>query len=173
MQTAEKSFAKFEEVVNQLKNNLNKYTEEQLIKKPDDQSWSVGQVYMHLVLSARFFNLKNIEQCKTSNSSGEKSLAGKIVFAIGMFLPIKVKVKINTEIPPAQPANKKDIEDKLDSTVVKVKAAISAVKSAPTDKKAAHSALGFLNALEWYQLIYMHYKHHLRQIARLNKFLGV
>jgi hypothetical protein len=37
--------------------------------------------------------------------------------------------------------------------------------------KTAHPAFGFLDAFEWFQLIEIHFRHHLRLKNRLDKFL--
>ncbi|MFA6542419.1 MAG: DinB family protein, partial [Bacteroidota bacterium] len=43
--------------------SLETYTEEQLLRKPSDEEWSLGQVYNHLINSALLFHLKQIELC--------------------------------------------------------------------------------------------------------------
>jgi hypothetical protein len=46
------------------------------------------------------------------------------------------------------------------------------LSSASEIPKTAHPAFGFLNAREWFHLIEMHFRHHLRQKKRLDRFLA-
>jgi len=50
---------------------------------------------------------------------------------------------------------------------------LQTVEQSPLESKTPHPAFGYLNAREWYQIIPMHFHHHLRQKSRLDKFLGV
>ncbi len=42
---------------------------------------------------------------------------------------------------------------------------------APLENTALHPRFGALNAQDWFMLVEMHYRHHLRQLDRLKKGL--
>lgn len=176
MKTPLENFSKFESLVQIWQRGFAKYNEEQFLRKPGEHEWSIGQVYIHLIQSAKFFHLKQIEQCTAQQgtvTNGEKKMPGKISFMLGMFLPVRIKVPPSPQYTPPQPKNKEEVAAKLRAIIVEVKNIIPIVERASPKNKTAHPALGYLNASEWYQLIRMHYRHHLRQKARLDKFLGV
>ena len=176
MKTPSENFSKFESLVQIWQNELNKYTEEQFLRKPNHDKWSIGQVYMHLFQSAKFFHIKQIEQCilrQGTTINGAKTKKGKVVFALGMFLPIRVKVPPSPQYTPVQPKNKEDVSEKLNQIIIEMKNILQTVEQSPLESKTAHPAFGYLNAREWYQIIPMHFHHHLRQKTRLDKFLRV
>lgn len=176
MKTPSENFSKFESLVLIWQNEINKYTEEQFLRKPNDDEWSIGQVYAHLFQSAKFLHIKQIEQCvarQGTTINGEKTKKGKIVFVLGMFLPIRVEVPPSAQYTPAQPKNKEEVSEKLNQIIIEMKNILQTVERSPLESKTPHPAFGYLNAREWYQIIPMHFHHHLRQKSRLEKFLGV
>ena len=176
MKTPSENFSKFESLVQIWQNELNKYTEEQFLRKPNDDEWSIGQVYVHLLQSAKFFHIKQIEQCATRQGTvknGKMTMPGKIVYALGMFLPMRVKVPPSPQYTPVQPTNKEEVSEKLNQIIIEMKNILPMVERSSLESKTAHPAFGYLNAREWYQIIPMHFHHHLRQKLRLEKFLGV
>jgi hypothetical protein len=52
--------------------DLDSYTYEQLLMQPEPGSWSAGQVYIHLWMSAKGFFFKKAELCLTSGEGTEK-----------------------------------------------------------------------------------------------------
>ena len=176
MKTPSENFSKFESLVQIWQNEINKYTEEQFLRKPHDDEWSIGQVYMHLYQSAKFLHIKQIEQCVSRQGAtinGKKAKKGKVVFTLGMFLPIRVKVPPSPQYTPAQPKNKEEVSEKLNQIIIEMKNILQTVEQSLLESKTPHPAFGYLNAREWYQIIPMHFYHHLRQKSRLDKFLGV
>ena len=95
---------KFEKTLDIYSDKLNRYSEEQFLQKPDENSWSLGQVYVHVILANDHFFLKQAEKClnkeETKNGRG-KNLAGKVMFLINGFPNIKFKMPndILKEIP--------------------------------------------------------------------------
>lgn len=176
MRTPTRNFSKFELLAQTWLNEINRYSEEQFLRKPGNDEWSIGQVYVHLFQSAKFFHIKQIEQCVSRQGTainGKKTKKGKVVFTLGMFLPIRVKVPPSPQYTPAQPKNKEEVSEKLNQIIIEMKNILQTVERSPLESKTAHPAFGYLNAREWYQIIAMHFYHHLRQKSRLDKFLGV
>lgn len=156
--------------------NLDKYTDEQFLLKPSEESWSVGQVYEHLIRATEFLHFVQIKQCLQMNGSdaaGEKNIKGKISYTLGMFLPVKIKVPPTPGYTPPQPKSKRDVEERIKNLLPLLKEFLPLLETANPNNKTAHPGLGYLNAQEWFQIIGMHFHHHLRQKSRLDKFLGV
>jgi hypothetical protein len=155
--------------------NLDSYTMEELLQKPADDVWSVGQVYIHLWMSAKGFFFKHVARIaaneKTTTGKG-KNLAGWVVFTLGVFPAVKVKMPDSIAVQPNPPESKEQIVRKLNE--VKTLAAEYAALLPALNKnlRTKHPFLGNLNAEEWLRLCELHCNHHQAQLKRINKALG-
>ncbi len=72
---------------------LNNYSLEQLCKKPNPESWSLGEPYIHLIGQTLYYNIEQIKICISTNENenGEKSAEGKEVFLHNSFPDQKIK----------------------------------------------------------------------------------
>jgi len=154
---------------------LEGYSEEKFLKNPDDNSWSIGQVYMHTILANDHFFLKQAEKClnKDETQKGRgKTIGGKLVFFINGFPNMKFKMPKAVEVPPRQPDSIASIREKLQSSLDQANAIESRLEGYDKDEKTKHPAFGYLNAKEWYRMSEMHFRHHLRQLKRIEKIVG-
>ncbi|CAH0122623.1 MULTISPECIES: DinB family protein [unclassified Paenibacillus] len=177
---------KFEETVSGYIRELDGTSLDQLVWKPAEDEWSLGQMYMHLIRSAQFMHLRNAALCLEPNGSPEVSRAGKTkqgeeLFQTGSFPPVRIRVPPSPQYTPPQPESKQQLADGLRETVrrmIEIEPAIasefdpvSLARLEPGKEivrnTVLHPHFGGLNALEWFQLIEMHYRHHLRQKKRL------
>jgi len=167
-------FYQFEKTARLWLVDLNKYTDEQFARKPSETQWSIGQVYYHLVAGTENFHLRACKRCIEHRGEvieGGKTLAGKIVFLLGSFLPVKIHVPPSPEYTPKQPESRAEMREGLLKLIETMRALAPEIDGASPVQKWKHPALGMLNAAEWYRLIEIHFRHHLRQKARLDKFL--
>lgn len=170
----EKVLTQFAQIVAQWEQSLEKYTPNELEQKPSAEAWSIGQMYMHLVNSALYFHIKQIEACVASpaNSQGSKTFKGILAFyVLGAFPPIKVQVPASESYTPKQPKDKAEIQQGLAQVKQKMQEIPLLLKN-NAGGKTTHPAFGYLGAEEWFKLIDMHYRHHLRQQKRLDLFLN-
>lgn len=173
-----KLYSKFEKMANVWVNALDNYTMDELLRQPAENSWSMGQVYIHLATANKYFLGKNAEKCANGEDvivGGKgKNKYGFLVFAFNMFPPVKVKMpkKDTGGVEPIQPESKEQILRKLKENIEFFKQIEEQVANAPKNNRKKYPFLGFLNATEWYTLASIHMKHHLRQKKRLDKFLG-
>jgi len=152
---------------------LNDYTDERFARQPEGQ-WSIGQVYYHLVTGTERFHLRACRKCLEHRAEiveGGKTLPGKIVFLLGSFPPAKIRVPPSDDYTPKQPQSRAEMREGLLKLIETMRALAPQIDHAPPAQKCKHPALGMLNAEEWYGLIEMHFRHHLRQKKRLDKFL--
>jgi hypothetical protein len=165
----------FEKVAAYYITELERYSDDQFAQKPSADQWSVGQMYNHLIQFCLFVQLKAIDACASLHAptNGEKSEAGQQIFQNGGFPPVKIKVPASPEFTPKNPESKEEVKQNLLSVIDKVREAESKLASIPPDRQVAHPRLGYLNAVEWFQLVVMHFKHHLRQKQELDSFLGL
>jgi hypothetical protein len=152
---------------------LEKYSDEQFAMKPSAESWSIGQVYEHLVMGALNYHIKQIEQCliNDENQREKKTFLGKLIFLLHAFPPVRIKVPPSPTYTPKQPENKERIKAGLRLLKKKLQDLSGEMEHAVHSGKTKHRALGYLDAKEWYRLIVMHFRHHMRQKKRIDLFL--
>jgi hypothetical protein len=175
MKTTQSILSQFEKTAGVWLTSLSQYSEEQFAKKPNADSWSIGQVYNHLVAGTRLYQLQHIAQClegKQTTGTLEKKLPGKLIFFWGSFPPMRVNVPPSETYTPKQPPNIEAMRTGLEKLIKIMQETEKKLPGASEISKTAHPAFGFLNAREWFQLIEMHFRHHLRQKKRLDHFLA-
>lgn len=172
-----KMYNRFEKIANTWLAALDTYTMDELLKKPSDESWSMGQVYIHITTANKYFLGKNANAL--ANGEGFETGKGKnkwghAVFLFNMFPPVNVKMpkKDTGGTEPIQPDSKEQIERKIKENLAFFKDMEERVANAPKNQTKKYPFLGYLNAAEWYTLAGLHMKHHLRQKRKLDKFLG-
>jgi hypothetical protein len=154
---------------------LNGYTLEQLTQKPDEHSWSLGQVGIHLWMSAKGFFFKNAERClsKEKVESGKsKNLVGFLVFMFGKMPTVKVKMPEKVAVEPRQPETKEQLIEKLEEVKRLSTEYIKRIPQSDPKLKTRHPFLGWLNTAEWITLCNLHFNHHLSQKKRIEKHFG-
>lgn len=151
---------------------------EQLLHKTNEEEWSLGQMYLHLIQSAQFMHLRNVDQCLAGSeptliTAGEKTEIGRTVFERGSFPPDRIRVPASPQYTPKQPESKEQLMEGLLAVVERMKHTEPALSQAPERNKVPHPRFGALNAKEWFLLIEMHYRHHFLQLGRLKGELNL
>jgi len=167
---------KYEKTTKIWLDKLDVYTEAQLLAIPSDNGWSLGQVYVHLILATDHFFLKNAERClnkEDTQRGGRKNRNGIIIFVLGGFPNKKYKMPKANEVIPRQPESLEELRVKLLRSIAFGKDITQQLESHDPKEKIQHPAFGYLNAKEWYSMCEMHFRHHLRQMKRIEKSLGI
>ncbi|OYU97332.1 MAG: hypothetical protein CFE21_03300 [Bacteroidetes bacterium B1(2017)] len=170
MKTIQKSYAAFEAVFNTWQNALTNYKEADLSKRLSEDSWTLGQVYVHLINSTLNFHIKQVNLCLNSsdNKDSKKNFKGILAFNIlNGFPPIKIKVPPTETYTPKHPANKQELLDGFERVKLGMNECQTKFNS-NQQGKTAHPAFAFLNAVEWFRIVDMHWRHHLRQKSELD-----
>jgi DinB superfamily len=160
--------------LNIYKNALSGYSDQQFNYMQADDIWSLGQLYEHLTVTANFFFLKNIKYClenRNGEIGGVKNEKGDNVFKYNGFPPIKVKVPGGLPEPVAQ--NKNNYTDLIDKIIEQIETQLPVIASDKGEYKTQHPVFSWHNAQEWLQSFEMHHRHHLRQKAELEGYLGI
>lgn len=156
------------------KNELQDYSLEQLRYKSDEEVWSIGQMYDHLILVAHEY-LDNIEKCSTLSDEQPlgKTEFGQHLYKIGGFPSIKIKLPDELNTPPNNSDGKDDLIRRMDEVILRLSQWNSKVDKINPNYKVEHGGFGRLNAREWYDLVGMHFRHHLRQKDELEQRLDM
>jgi len=153
---------------------LDKYTYEKLIQQPDENSWSVGQVYIHVWMASKGFFFKNAALClsgETAEKGKSKKLIAYPIFLFEKMPTVKIKMPDKVAVQPRQPESKEQLVQKLSEIKALVSEFVQKIPQSDPDLKTKHPFLGYLNCAEWVKLCNIHFKHHQAQIDRINKAL--
>lgn len=153
---------------------LEEYSQQQLRHIPDQGVWSINQMYDHLIVVAHEY-LDSVEACALAAGEQKqgKTEFGEFIFNIGGFPPIKIKLPDELNAPPDNTKMKVDIMLELDQLMTRMKELKKKVDEINPNYKEKHGGFGWLNAQEWFDLVEMHFRHHLRQKYELDQKLSV
>ncbi|MDW8333266.1 MAG: DinB family protein [Bacteroidia bacterium] len=172
MSKIEKVHAKLLGVVKAYRTALERYSPRQLQYKPAPDQWSIGQMYSHIIMSALFFFIDNAEKCLAGHKTGEgqKTRTGTIIFLFGSFPPMRIKMPARLAVEPHQPKDLQEIREGFDNLFSRLEEVRKKFDDGfDPKKKRQNPVFGWLNALEWWQAMEIHFRHHLRQKARIDK----
>jgi hypothetical protein len=166
---------KTQAVIDQYIKDIDGYTLEQLLMKPSPGQWSVGQVYIHLCMSAKGFFFKKAEQCLNKDGAEQgksKNWKGHLVFLMGKMPTVRVKMPDKVAVEPNQPQSKEQLLTKLNEIKQLSASYIARIPGADPSYKAKHPIFNYLNAAEWIALCNMHFRHHEDQKKRIKAHFG-
>lgn len=169
------------EIIKQLEEHTDQYLREvealgmeQLKWKESDEDWSLGQMYLHLIHSALYMQLSNVETCISNVEqppvlNAGKSQVGETVFSQGAIPPIRIQVPASPQYTPPQPESKEQIVKGFQTVLQRMEETAPRLDASTSLHKVMHPGFGALDAREWFALIEMHYRHHFLQQERLKK----
>lgn len=154
------------------KSELHNYSLEQLRYISEEGVWSIGQMYDHLILVAHEY-LYNMETCAKLNEEQSlgKTQFGEQLFRNGGFPPIKIRLPDGLNSPPNNSDSKEELVSRMDQVIQRLSQWESKVDYINPNNKVKHGGFGWLNAREWYDLVDMHFRHHLRQKDELESYI--
>lgn len=175
MNTTE-ALQQIQETVAHYLDELDGFSMEQLRFQPTESDWSIGQMYQHLIQSAQDMQLRNIERCLSQGNDSataiaEKTEVGAAIFEQGSFPPQRIHIPPSPQYTPKQPETKEELIEGLTSVIQRMKEIEPALAEASAESTVPHPRFGALDAKEWFLLIEMHYRHHLRQLERLKQLM--
>lgn len=161
------------ELIETYKSELQKYSLEQLRFITADGVWSIGQMYDHVILVAMEY-LDNVEACAALKEEQKlgKTVSGEHLYKIGGFPPIKIKLPDELNTPPSNSESIEELSSRLDQVNQRLRRWESRVDAINPNYKVKHGGFGWLNAREWFDLVDMHFRHHLRQKSELEHRIG-
>lgn len=152
-----------------------RYSLEQILQKPSEHEWSMGQVGIHLWMSGKGFFFKKAEMClnKQEVTTGKgKNFSGHLIFTFKMFPPVRYEMPKQVAVVPKQPESKEQLIAKLEEIKQLASSFIKRIPESDPSLKIKHPFLGYLNTAEWIQLCNIHFIHHKRQKQRIEKQLA-
>jgi len=163
----------FNNTINTWITELQHYDFDELRTKPDPKSWSLGQVYMHLIDETKYY-LEQIKICVSTNDNAieEASPDAKTMFLNNDFPDDVIEgPPTNSCIP--QPDNKEQLMSCLLNLKDEMNNVEILISKSPFKGKTKHPGLNYFNAIEWLRFAEMHFRHHLRQKKRIDDSLKI
>ncbi len=147
---------------------------EQLRQIPAPGVWSLGQLYNHVILTALDY-LDKVEMCAAAREEQSlgKTEGGEHLFRLVGFPPVKIKLPDGPENSPSNSDSKEDLMQGLGQVMKRMKEWEGKINHLNPNCKIKHDGFGWLNAREWFALVDMHFRHHLRQKKELERELGI
>ena len=152
-------------------NSLGDYKPEALSASPAPGSWSIGQLYLHLVNDTRYF-AEQIKSCLSHNDHLEDQPvpAAATMLDQNKFPDQSIEGHPdNGKIP--QPTGKQELVDGLLAIREEMRELEQQIVTSRFKGKTRHPGLGYFGADEWFRFAGMHFRHHLRQKKRIDQFL--
>jgi hypothetical protein len=165
-------------LIDEFKNTLNVWTKElknyeftSLQTKPSRVSWSLGQLYIHLIEETNYY-IEQVKMCLTNNDDelGELTTDAKAMFLNNDFPDEKIEGALTHNLIP-QPESKEQLVKGLVNLKDGVDAMQLLFEKTSHRGKTRHPGLGYFNAEDWLRFAEMHLRHHLRQKKRVDDFL--
>ena len=161
----------FNQTIVTWRQGLERYSYQEIRTSPGVESWSIGQVVLHIIEESHWY-LDQISKCLKSDENAEKGISPKIERWFEQHSFPNKRFKGPPDLPtPLQPASKEALLNQFDDLNNKIREVGKMISSCESKGRAKHPSNGYLNAKEWYQYTEMHMRHHLRQKERLDNFL--
>ncbi|WP_290757833.1 DinB family protein [Exiguobacterium sp. UBA3491] len=151
---------------------LDRYHPEGLIHHLDHDTWSISQMYDHLIVVSHEY-LDEVESCRFApvTTSG-KSPFGEQLFAVGAFPATPIRLPDAMNAPPNETDQVEQLRTRWLQLIDRHVTLATSAQSTPVDQKTQHGGMGWLNAAEWYALVSYHLAHHRNQKRRLDAALA-
>jgi hypothetical protein len=169
---AEALLRQFNETLQQWIGWLDNYSFATLLRKPRPGAWSLGQMYMHLLVSTEHF----IDQAKiaaVTDMNGDKLMHEN---ALRMFdnnsLPPRILEGPDNDSNTPQPGNKEEIAVRLARIRGDINGETVAAALSGSGGKTPHPGLLYFSGPEWLQFAEMHLRHHFLQWQRIEQQLA-
>jgi hypothetical protein len=172
--TSTEIYQKLETAVNQYLGSLDNYSDEQFAHKNANEVWSLGQMYEHLYITSGYFFMANVMRCleqRKGQIGGEKNEYGEKQYKYGTFPPIKIKIPEVLRGPEPNAKTRAEYKVLLPKVLEDAQKLIELIEANDGQYKTNHPAFGWLNANEWFQMLEMHFNHHLRQKVELETYI--
>lgn len=158
----------FNETIQKWINFLDDYTLDMLCQKPNDNAWSLGQVYTHITNDTAWFADQMAAAIQTNaNSEKEMHENARIMLRNNSFPDIMIEGPA-TETYIKQAENKEELREKLLAIKTKVNNLYASFDPSKAIGKTRHPGLLYFNTLDWLQFAEMHLRHHFRQKKRID-----
>jgi hypothetical protein len=162
----------FNQVLNKWISDLDQLSLAQLVINPSIDSWSMGQLYNHMLSETKHY-FEQIRICLSTNDNmnEEASAEGKIMLYNDSFPDERIQ-GAPSHAPIPQPENTEQLRDGLIQLQNEMNSLTFEISQTNYQGKSRHPGLNYFSAAEWLQFAEMHFRHHEKQKLRIASFLN-
>ena len=158
--------------------DLESMDEALLFVNPNESSWSLAEVYDHIMRVAREYQIPNMKKSLTANAERKKgkNKYGIAVFNLGIRKDIKMKMEsfpqpLVTAFTP-QKRRKEDLLQDFRVFIEEINDLVPLLLQSTKKDKQYHPMFGDINTKEWFALIELHIWQHKKQKKSILSFLN-
>jgi hypothetical protein len=158
--------------IEEYRDRLKRYSEEQFQQKPLNGGWSAAQVYSHIITADRL-STKGIAKALQGNIS-ETDQRIKLISWWLLFIgkiPKGIKAPKALEERTSTFADKEQAEIQIQQLLEDLEKVKAQKHQLSRTRKFKHPFLGLLNSFEWLRFMEIHSKHHLKQLDRIERMI--
>lgn len=152
-------------LIDQYESLLNNFSEEEFVKKINDEKWSKAEVYAHIISANRLTIRAMGKAAKGEATENADALAWPARF-IFLFNRIPKGRKVPATIQARTPkfSNKQDAIDAILALKKELSEVYASHEKWSKTQKYNHPVLGPLNNAQWLSFMKVHTLHHLKQV---------
>jgi len=158
-------------------NDLEAMEEDQMMIKPSENSWSMAELYDHVMRVGRTYQIPNLKQSITpaAKTKKRKNLTGVAIFNLGVRKNIKMRME---NFPAPLVKNFTPVKRSKSELIIDFKLFIQEVNdleenlnNSTKKNKQYHPMFGDITTKEWFALIELHIWQHDKQKKGILEFL--
>jgi len=157
--------------------DLRMMDEEVIQIKPSETSWSLSEVYDHVMRVARSYQIPNLKKSVTelAKRKKHKNKYGIAIFNLGYRKDVHIKMEeFPKPLVEAFTPNKRDKRDLVKdflSFIKEVNELQDILEKSGKEHKQYHLMFGDINTREWFSLIELHIWLHDKQKAKIKRYI--
>lgn len=172
-----KLIIRFNQKAKEWMTELENYDERAIHLRPIEGSWSVSEVYDHVMRVTRSYQIPNLKSSLTESAKRKKrkNKYGIAVFNLGIRKNIHMKMEefptsLVSAFTPVQ-RNKDELVQDFASFILEVNGLQDFLMKSNKRNKQYHPMFGDIDTTEWFALIELHMWQHDKQRRKLKSYL--
>lgn len=153
---------------------LDTYSFEHILIKPSEESWSIGQVYQHIIIDTNWY-LDQVEHALLDKLHTSEPLSGT-AFQVLSQHSFGVERIVGDPVAASkvkQPNSKAELVEGLIVLKTRVNNIVVGMNTTMHLGKSKHPGYGYLTSTEWIAYADIHMNHHLTQLSRIEGCFSV
>lgn len=174
---SKKLLEQFNSKANEWLIDLRMMDDEVLQIKPNEKTWSLAEVYDHVMRVARSYQIPNLKKSvsKSAERRKSKNKYGVAIFDLGYRKSVHMKMEefpqpLVEAFTPIKRSKKELVQDFL-SFIHEVNDLKETLENSDKESKQYHPMFGDINTKEWFTLIELHIWQHDKQREKIKKYL--
>lgn len=172
-----RAIERFETLADEWLMDLKMWDAEIIQINPDHKTWSLSEVYDHVMKVARTYQIPSLKQSLTNKAirKRSKNLAGRPIFDLVYRKQVHMRMEEFptrfTELFSPVKRSKEDLVEDFSAFIQEVKGLHQSVLNSTSVNKHFHPMFGDISTKEWYYLIEFHMWQHNKQKEKIINYI--